>query len=239
MVTLCGTSSRTIAATAPDSARRAAWLWAKSTCGNLMKLTDMLTMRPKRRAHMPGATAWISRTEERKCTSSQCCHSSRGQAAEIARHLPHAGIVDQDVGLRAAGEDRLLPLFGVDVGRDGCDRDAGLAPQLRGGALERLGRAGDHDAARRLRVRAKARPRGRGPLAPHTMALRPRSPRSMGDCDYSAATRAAASSGANEPASRRGGTRKRPAMSFSCSRSVITSARLPLTSTVAGSSCAL
>ena len=37
--------------------------------------------------------------------------------------------------------------------------------------------------------------------------------------------------GAKEPASSRGGTRKRPATSFSCSRSVMTSARSPVTST--------
>ncbi len=76
IVTLCGISSRTIAAVAPDSASRAAWLWAKPTCGNLMKLTDMLTIRPNFRAFMPGATAWIISTDDRKCTSSQWRQSS-------------------------------------------------------------------------------------------------------------------------------------------------------------------
>ena len=57
MVTLCGINSRTIEAIAPLNPRRAAWLAAKLICGNLMKLTDMLTIRPKRRSHIPGATA--------------------------------------------------------------------------------------------------------------------------------------------------------------------------------------
>ena len=65
IVTLCGISSRTIAAIAPDSASRAAWECAKPTCGNLMKLTDMLTIRPNAaRVHARGQRAWISSTDE-------------------------------------------------------------------------------------------------------------------------------------------------------------------------------
>ena len=125
MVTLCGTSSRTIDATAPDSASRAAWLCAKPTCGNLMKLTDMLTMRPKRRSHMPGTTFWMNWTDDRKWTSSQRCHSSFGQRPEVARHLTHAGIVHQDVGLRAGREGGVAAVIGVDVARHRRDLHAG------------------------------------------------------------------------------------------------------------------
>ena len=42
-----------------------------------------------------------------------------------------------------------------------------------------------------------------------------------------------------EAASSRGGTRNRPAKSWNCSRTVVTSAWSPLTSTVAGNICAL
>ena len=70
-----------MAATAPDRASRAAWVWAKPDWGNLMKLTDRLTMRPKPRSHMPGATCCIRVTDDRKWSFSHCRHSASPMSA--------------------------------------------------------------------------------------------------------------------------------------------------------------
>ena len=118
-----------------------------------------------------------------------------------------------------AGPSRSLTSAATDV-----DLDAGLGADFAG----RLRSSASPCARRASRPRprapaqeAAARPR---PLLPPQTNGRGRPP----DAEVSslaAATRQRRG-GANEPASRRGGTRKRPAMSFSCSRSVMISASI-------------
>ena len=74
-----------------------------------MLLTEMLTMRPKRRSTMPGTTARIISSAEKKCTSSQPQPFLARQRAEIGRRLANAGIGDEDVGVGQAASDAPRP----------------------------------------------------------------------------------------------------------------------------------
>ena len=74
-----------------------------------MKLTEMLTMRPKRRSTMPGHDARIISSAEKKCMSSQRSHSSRGSVRKSAGVWRTPGIGDQDVGVGTGGDRGLRP----------------------------------------------------------------------------------------------------------------------------------
>ena len=105
-------------------------------------------------------------------------HLLARELAEIAERRPGI-VVDQDVGLRAGGEQRRLAFRRRDVGRDGGDLGAGRLAQLGRNGFEPLAIAAvdDHLAAGfRQRLRAGA-PSPR--LEAQTMALRPAIPRSM------------------------------------------------------------
>ena len=80
-----------------------------------MKLTEMLTIRPKRRCVIAGTTAWINSNAEKKCASSQPSHAARLSVRKSAGVWRVPGLV-----IRMSGPGRPSSAAGSrsDVGRD-------------------------------------------------------------------------------------------------------------------------
>ena len=134
-------------------------------------------------------------------------------------------------GFLALRKDRSLPVAAGDVGLHEADVVARLGLDFAGRPGERFFVSGDEGDSRALAGERKSRGTTETLASPANQCATPANAEVHRREPYPAT--------ANEPASRREGTRKRPATSFSCSRSVMISASSPLTSTVAGRSCAL
>ena len=100
--------------------------------------------------------------------------------AEIARRRP-AGVVDQDVGLRARGERRGAAFGRRDVARDPRTGRPASAPISARGRAQRPPRCARRSSRRTpSRASASAQPRPSPLLAAQTSARRPARPRSIG-----------------------------------------------------------
>jgi hypothetical protein len=117
MVTLCATVFRASPATKPVRPERAPLDRPSTSIGIFTAPEVMFTMRPKRRAIMPSTVALISSMGASMLASSAASQSSRDPVAEIARRRA-AGVVDQDVRLRAGRQRGGAAFRRHDVGGD-------------------------------------------------------------------------------------------------------------------------
>ena len=151
-----------------------------------------------------GHNARINSSAEKKCTVDPASPVLARQRAEIGRRLAHAGIGDEDVGVRTGGEGRGSALERGDVRRHEGRPCCRSPPRFRRGRSSSESRgARDEHRRRRPRAPAPARPRRPSPLLPpQTSARRPAIPNPF---RRSIKGGRVASGSANRPSGREGG----------------------------------
>ena len=178
MVTLDAATERATPARKAVRPARAPDDRSRPTSGIFTEPEVMLTMRPNFLATIGSIAFWISSTATIMLPTTPSIIFCAVELAEIAER--RAGVVvDQDVGLRAGGEQRLLAFRRGDIGHDRDDLGAGrLAQFVRGGVEASLSRpliTTSQPASASAWAQARPSPR----LEAQTMALRPAIPRSM------------------------------------------------------------
>ena len=154
---------------------------AKSTCGNLMKLTrDVDDAAEPALGTCPARRAGSARSDEKKCASNQRSQSSRVKRAEVAGRLAYAGIGDEDVRRRgrrraAAARPRAVVTSAATAWHPSARSRARISRRRR---LQRLRRARDD---RQLDAFARERKRGRAGRAPCCRRRRARGVRRCSD----------------------------------------------------------
>ena len=156
MVTFLSATVRATPARKAVSPARAPDDRSRPASGIFTEPDVMLTMRPNLRWHIGSITFWISSIGHHHVGDDAVEHLLAGQLAEIA-HRRAGIVVDQDVGLRAGGEQRLLAFGSRDIGDDRDDLGAGTLREFGGSGLQLLGVAPvDHHLAAGFRQCARA-----------------------------------------------------------------------------------